>query len=154
MRPWTAPRCRRPCIGRWLSAAETFNAATIGGAKALGLDDLGAREVGKKADLVGYSLDAPSLTPLNDPITQVVYGERGAGGELVLVEGNIVVEDGRCAGIDEVALLREAQDAHAELKEQISRSLADSGPFLEALSKVYFKTLQCPLCHDHLPAWV
>lgn len=144
-----------PDYRRWLTAQETFEAATLGGARALGLADrLGRLQVGYKADLVGYSLDAPSLTPLNDPVRQVVYGERGSGVDTVIVDGRIVLRDGRCTLIDEVALLREAQDAHAELQEQITHSLGDSQPFLDALSKVYFKTLECPLCHDHLPAWV
>ncbi len=144
-----------PDYRRWLSAQETFEAATIGGARALGLADrLGRLEVGYKADLVGYSLDAPSLTPLNDPVRQIVYGERGAGVDTVIVDGRIVLRAGKCTLIDEVSLLREAQEAHAELQEQIAGSLGDSQPFLDALSKVYFKTLECPLCHDHLPAWV
>ncbi|MGE4248860.1 MAG: amidohydrolase family protein [Parvibaculaceae bacterium] len=144
-----------PDYRRWLTAQEAFEAATLGGARALGLADrLGRLQVGYKADLVGYSLDATSLTPLNDPVRQVVYGERGSGVDTVVVDGRIVLRGGRCTLIDEVALLREAQDAHAELQEQITRSLGDSQPFIDALSKVYFKTLECPLCHDHLPAWV
>lgn len=140
---------------RWLSAQEVFDAATIGGARALGMEhELGRLRVGYKADLVGYSLDAPSLTPLNNPVPQVVYGERGAGVDTVLVDGRIVVQGGKCTLIDEVALLREAQDAHAELKDQITSSLGDSKPFLDALSSVYFKSLECPLCHDYHPAVV
>ncbi|MGE3702013.1 MAG: amidohydrolase family protein [Hyphomicrobiaceae bacterium] len=149
------PKIYEPDHRRWVTGLDTFQAATLGGAVALGMEaELGTVEVGKKADLVCYSLDTTSLTPLNDPIAQIVYGERGAGVHTVIVDGDVVVEGGRCLRFDEEALLRETQNAHAELADQIRRSLDDSIPFLEALTKVYVRTLDCPLCHDQLPAWV
>jgi guanine deaminase len=140
---------------RWMTAAEAFEAATMGGARALGLaNDIGSLEVGKKADFVGYSLDATSLTPLNDPVSQIVYGERGLGVDTVVVDGEIVVRAERCTKIDEIALLREAQSAHSDLLDQITHSLNDSEPFLAALARVYSMSLGCPICHDNIPALI
>ena len=124
----TLQKIRQPDHRRWTSGVEMFVAATYGSARALGLEgDLGALEVGKRADLVCYSMDTHRLTPLNDPIRQVIHGERGSGVEIVLVDGEVVVRNGRLTRIDETALLREAQDVHAELKETIAESLGDAG---------------------------
>lgn len=59
---------------RWISARDAFRMATIGGAKALGLDEgIGSLEVGKKADLVLLNANTPNFIPLNDP---VVHGRK------------------------------------------------------------------------------
>jgi 5-methylthioadenosine/S-adenosylhomocysteine deaminase len=140
---------------RWVTAAEIYRAGSEGGARAFGLDDLiGRIEVGLSADLVGYSLDATSLTPLNDPVRQIVYGERGAGLDTVLVEGEVVVRGGRLTKVDEVALLREAQAAHAELADTQLSSQEASKPFRDALMRVYVRSLACPIAADYHAAWI
>ena len=57
--------------GVWLS--ELFHAATIGGAKALGRDDIGRIGVGAKADLVLLDLDAPGMRPVRDPLRSFFF---------------------------------------------------------------------------------
>lgn len=149
------PKIADPDPARWLTAAEVFRAGTEGGARAFGLHDrIGRIAPGMAADLVCYSLDATSLTPLNDPVRQIVYGERGAGIDTVLVDGEVVVRHGRLSRVDEVALLREAQAAHAELASVQLVSQADSAPFREALMRVYVRSLACPIAADHHPAWI
>lgn len=55
------------------SVAEIFDAATIGGASAVGRDDIGRIAVGAKADLVLADLSDPSLQPLYDPLRSLVF---------------------------------------------------------------------------------
>jgi len=87
---------------RWLTAAESLRACTIGGANALGLGrQLGVIAPGMKADLVVYKLDTPSFTPLADPVRQLVYAERGQSIESAYVDGQVVMHDGRLTRIDE-----------------------------------------------------
>lgn len=149
------PKIADPDPSRWVSAAEIFRAGSQGGARAFGLDDrIGRIAVGMTADLVCYSLDATSLTPLNDPVRQIVYGERGAGIDTVIVEGEVVVSGARLTRVDEVALLREAQAAHAEISAVQQVSQTDSTPFREALMKVYLRSLACPIAADYHPAWI
>lgn len=149
------PKIADPDPDRWLTAAEVFRAATEGGARAFGLHDrIGRIAPGLSADLVCYSLDTTSLTPLNDPVRQIVYGERGAGIDTVLVAGEVVVRNGRLTRVDEVALLREAQAAHAELNAVQSVSQSDSAPFRDALTRVYVRSLACPIAADHHAAWI
>jgi 5-methylthioadenosine/S-adenosylhomocysteine deaminase len=58
-----------------LSARETLELATLGSARALGLDDeVGSLTPGKKADLVVVSLDGSPFLPWEDPVAAVVLG--------------------------------------------------------------------------------
>lgn len=149
------PNLADPEPARWLTAAEVFRAATEGGARGFGLGaDLGRIAVGLKADIVCYSLDSTSLTPLNDPVRQVVYAERGAGIDTVLVDGAVVLRGGRLTRVDEVSLLREAQAAHAELAPNLIGSQEDAAPFRDALYEIYRRSLACPIAADHFPAVV
>jgi 5-methylthioadenosine/S-adenosylhomocysteine deaminase len=76
-----------------LAAPAALEAATLGGARALGLQArIGSIEPGKDADLVAFDLSAPETQPLYDVISQLVYS---AGREQVTdvwVAGRRVVE--------------------------------------------------------------
>jgi cytosine/adenosine deaminase-related metal-dependent hydrolase len=90
-----------------LHAREAFELATLGGARALGLADrIGSIEVGRRADLV--VVDAGSHLPNGDVYTTLVYSCRGADVRTVLVDGRVVVEDGRLLTLDADAVRREA----------------------------------------------
>jgi 5-methylthioadenosine/S-adenosylhomocysteine deaminase len=96
----------------WPTASEILWAATRGGARALGLDDeIGSIEPGKKADLVALDLCTSAFVPVNDLPHQLVYAENGSSVRLVMVDGEIVVQDGVCTKVDEAAVLREARTA-------------------------------------------
>ncbi len=102
-------RTGEPDQSRWTSAADVLRMATSGGAAALREPQLGRVAAGWKADLVLYDLDAPTWVPLNDPLQQFVFGERGAGVRRVIIDGNLVMDQGRIIAFDEAAVLREAR---------------------------------------------
>lgn len=91
--------------------AETaYEMATLGGATALQLaDTIGSLEPGKRADLVLHDTDRPEWRPLLNVINQLVWSADGRGVHTVLVDGRVVVEDGRCTTIDEDRLWADAQ---------------------------------------------
>ena len=90
-----------------LSAREAFELATLGGARALGLaEQIGSVEVGKRADLV--IVDARPHLPNGDVYTTLVYSCQGDDVRSVLVDGKLVVENGRLLTLDEAAVRREA----------------------------------------------
>ena len=94
----------------WPDAAAAFGMATEGGGAAfVGGPRLGAIEAGAAADIVLYDLDSPSLAPLNDPLQQLVFAERGRSVRTVLVAGEIVYEDGSFASADADAAIRAAK---------------------------------------------
>jgi 5-methylthioadenosine/S-adenosylhomocysteine deaminase len=57
-----------------MNAAQAFTAATLNGARALGLSEItGSLEVGKAADIIAISLARPAMNPLYDPVSHFVY---------------------------------------------------------------------------------
>lgn len=91
------------------SAADVFYAATIGGATALGRDDLGRLEPGAKADVTVFDLRALHLGVVDCPIKALVHYLSGGDVEHVFVDGTQVVQDGVVLGVDNDTLLAEAQ---------------------------------------------
>src|SRR5690606_12610893 len=89
-------------------APRAFEAATLGGARAVGREgELGEIAPGRQADLVLIDLTDPSWIPLNSALRQLVYTEGGRGVKTVIVNGRVVIRDGRLATMDESALLEE-----------------------------------------------
>lgn len=83
---------------------------TIGGARVLGLADrIGSLEVGKRADVVCLSMDAPGAVPSFDPYSHLAYAARAADVRHVVVDGATVVEDGAVTTVDEASLRREVR---------------------------------------------
>jgi 5-methylthioadenosine/S-adenosylhomocysteine deaminase len=118
-------RLGEPDGDRWPTVQDAFRMATIGGARAHGLDrEIGSIEAGKRADLVLLDADAPNFTPLNDPVTQLVYGETGQSVRTVLVGGEVVLEDGRPTRFDADAVIAEARERGARLRERARLALA------------------------------
>ena len=96
------------------SAAEVFTAATLGGARALGRDDLGRLAPGAKADLVIIDLsggDTLRFGPVRDPIKSLVECGIGDDVETVIVDGVVRMRERAIPGVDLAALRGEAQAA-------------------------------------------
>jgi 5-methylthioadenosine/S-adenosylhomocysteine deaminase len=89
-------------VGESGAACKAFQAATLGGAKALGKEnEIGALQPGMRADLVLMNLDDPSFVPLNSAVRQLVYAGTPRAIHTVLVDGEVVVEAGRMKRFDE-----------------------------------------------------
>lgn len=115
------------CMGRiqegridmdWQSS-DVFAMATLNGARAMGLDhELGSIDVGKKADLVCIDARRPHLTPRINMLGNLVHTAQGRDVTLVIVDGEIVVEDGRALNVDQEQILSDAQAASVALWER------------------------------------
>lgn len=78
-------------------AREIVRMATMGGAEALGMQNIiGSIEPGKKADLVLISLDAPHMFPAHDPYSVLVYSANPSDVKDVFVDGVRTVTEGKC----------------------------------------------------------
>jgi 5-methylthioadenosine/S-adenosylhomocysteine deaminase len=99
---------------RAASAADVFNAATLGGAASLGRDDIGRLTPGAKADIVVIDLtgrDTLRYGPVRDPIKSLVECGIGDDVETVIVDGVVRVAERRIPGIDFADLRARAQAA-------------------------------------------
>lgn len=95
----------------WPQSMEILEAATRGGAAALGMAaDLGQIAPGQLADLVLLDLDSAAFFPLRDPYLHLVYCESGSSVDTVIVNGKIVVEHGMVTSVDEQALRQEIRE--------------------------------------------
>lgn len=94
-----------------LSAREVLRAATVEGARALGLGDVvGSLEVGKRADLVLLDLDQPHLNPVHDVAALLVYAAGRGDVTDVWVDGEPVVAQRRSTRVDEASLVGQARE--------------------------------------------
>jgi 5-methylthioadenosine/S-adenosylhomocysteine deaminase len=101
-------------------AAAVLEMATLGGARALGMEDrIGSLEPGKRADLIVVGLDTPRATPMYEPVSHLVYAAKGADVRQVVIEGRVVMDGGRVLTLDEAAVVRDAN----RLRDQVRRSL-------------------------------
>ncbi|MGE0237831.1 MAG: amidohydrolase family protein [Parvibaculaceae bacterium] len=100
----------------YLVAEDGLGMATRAGARACGMDDrIGSIEVGKRADLVIHTLDRPELIPTTDMIRALFYSARSKSVHWVIVNGRVVLEEGRFVTVDERRLLKECNAASAAL---------------------------------------
>lgn len=110
-----------PDWARWPSATEVLECAWAGGARALGRNDLGRIAVGARADIALLDLSELSFLPLNDIRRQLVFCEDGTAVRHVLVDGEIVVRDGKLTRIDEAVAREEIRQAFAEFAPRLAQ---------------------------------
>ena len=93
------------------TARQVFDAATVNAANLLGRPDLGRIAAGAKADLLFWRADGFTMTPMRDPIRNLVYYAQPSDLADVLVDGRLVVEDGHVLGADVAQATRRVQEA-------------------------------------------
>ncbi|MEN3614077.1 8-oxoguanine deaminase [Plantactinospora sp. ZYX-F-223] len=104
-----------------LTAREALALGTIGGARCLGRgDQLGSLEVGKLADVVLWRLDGLGHVGIDDPVAALVFGPP-APVDLLLVGGEVVVDDGELRTADERELARGVRRAHRSVVRKARR---------------------------------
>jgi 8-oxoguanine deaminase len=97
------------------SAREALELATLGGASVLGRDDIGSLEPGKAADLVAFRIDdLQHAGGLSDPVASLLTCAP-AQTWLSIINGQVIVENGKIPGLDLDALV----NRHNELSRQL-----------------------------------
>lgn len=90
---------------------DVYDAATLGGARALGRDDLGRLAPGARADLIVVNLEQAHIGAVRDPIESLVECASGKDIETIIVDGQVLLEDGRPLRVDEAKLLAQIQES-------------------------------------------
>lgn len=103
------------------TALEALEMATLGGARALGLDaEVGSLRPGKQADLACIDLGYLNTQPVYDPLSHLVFAARADQVTDVWVAGRHQLENGRLAHIDTDELLRRADTWRVRIEEALS----------------------------------
>src|SRR5690606_31823690 len=98
--------------------AQSLMIATLGGARALGLDhQIGSLVPGKLADIVAVDLTGLETQPLYDPLSQLVYASQRNQVDEVWVGGRHVVRKGCLTTLDEAALIANANQWRSRINE-------------------------------------
>lgn len=105
-----------------VSAKEAFQMATIGGARALHMEDMiGSIEIGKKADIVVVGFDGLHQTPFYNIYSHLVYATKSSDVETVIVNGKIIMRNKSLLTLNENAIKKGAN----ALRTKIVKSLAN-----------------------------
>jgi len=101
-------------------ARTALDLATIGGARALGMDRLiGSLEPGKRADLIAVSVGAARQTPLYDAVSHIVYTTRGDDVRTTIVNGKVLMKDRQMRTLDRAAVIADANRLAARVREAV-----------------------------------
>lgn len=116
-------RARAAMLGRIdaataLDARGAWRMATVGGAACLGRDDCGTLETGKCADVAFFRLDDLAHTGMEDPLAALALAPP-ARAEAVVVNGKVVVREGRLLTGDEVDIARDVAAESKRLAERV-----------------------------------
>jgi 5-methylthioadenosine/S-adenosylhomocysteine deaminase len=93
-----------------VSAKTALQMATLGGARALGMEkQIGSLEAGKHADIVIVGMSAARQTPMYDPISHLVYVTRGDDVQTTIVNGQVLMRNRKVLTLDRATVLRESR---------------------------------------------
>jgi len=99
-----------------VTASDALLAATLGGARALGLDDqIGSLVEDKQADVVVVGLTGAHQQPIREPSDALIFSSSGRDVLMTIVAGKEIYRDGRVNGVDEDSLRIQMAKANARL---------------------------------------
>ena len=90
-------------------ASDLYDAATLGGAAALGRPDLGRLQPGARADIIVIRLDDPAMGQRIDPVQTILLNGTGRDVDTAVIDGRIVMQGGEIPGVDHAAMQNRAQ---------------------------------------------
>ncbi|MFX0065100.1 MAG: amidohydrolase [Candidatus Hermodarchaeota archaeon] len=104
-----------------LTAKQVLKMATVNGAQAIGLQDVGSIEEGKKADMILLDFQRPHLLPTSSHnlISNVVWCSKASDVTDVIIDGQIILRDSKFTQLQEENLLNRIQRTYANLVNKI-----------------------------------
>jgi 5-methylthioadenosine/S-adenosylhomocysteine deaminase len=116
-----AGRLQEGAVTDFWQPSDVFHMATLGAAKALGLDhQLGSLTLDKKADVVLFDFRRAHLTPALNPLGTLVHVAQGRDINMVIVDGRVVVEQGEPLLVDAQRIREDGTAAACRLWNRIS----------------------------------
>lgn len=139
----------------WAGADDVWQMATVGGARSANLStEVGAVEVGRRADLVLLDLDDHPFVPLNEPLLHLVYALPSRSVTDVIVNGAAVIRDRRLTTVDEAAVIGEAIERAAALAPGRRLAEAEGRAMMPAIREAHRRTWNQDVgVHRYLGSW-
>lgn len=137
----------------WVSAAEVFRMATLGGARTGLMErEVGSLEPGKKADLILLDRDAWGMIPLSDPVRHLAYSLTSEAVRTSIIAGRLVMRDRRILSIDEPALRAEAREAAERFRRERVPAMEEGASRLAPyIRDMYYRAAAEPLSLGEAP---
>ena len=107
------------CFGG--TARQVFDSATVCAARALGRDDLGVLRKGALADIVIVKTSTARMSPMRDPLKNLVFHANSSDVETVIVDGRTVVSEGKVLALDEEKVAIELQKIAERIWENVDK---------------------------------
>ena len=102
-----------------LPAYEVLEMATLGGAQALGLEEVGRLAPGFKADLISINFDQPHFYPRFSIPAHLVYVAHAGDVRTVMVDGEILMEERQLKTIDVKKVCREVEQRSKRIAKEL-----------------------------------
>jgi cytosine/adenosine deaminase-related metal-dependent hydrolase len=100
-----------------VTAEQIFFAATLGGARALGLQNqIGALKDGMQADIIVVGLNGAHQQPVHNPIDALIFSSSGSDVQLTIAAGKEIFREGRVTAIDEDSFLSRVRKVRNKLE--------------------------------------
>jgi len=130
-----------PNYDRWPGAADVLRMATLDGARAAGFGgQIGRIAPGFKADFTVLDLGTTYYHPRNDLIQHLVYCEVGSSVRTVLIDGRVVLDEGRVTTVDETAILAEADEIAKRVAVEMQGPASQVKSLEPYVRRAYFAT--------------
>lgn len=107
-----------------MPAPEILKLATENGARATGMENTGRIEIGKKADLIAIDRKKPHWKPTYDVCSNLIYSAKSTDVELVMVDGNLLMEEGELKTLDEdriIDRMEKIASKYAEVRKDLNK---------------------------------
>lgn len=102
-----------------VDAIDVLKMATVGGARAMGLNNCDTLSAGKKADIIMLDLMQPNMQPLNNIAKNVVYSGSKQNVKMTMIDGKILYMDGKFTiGIDPEEIYQKANESIERMKKE------------------------------------
>lgn len=100
-----------------MDANDVLYMATVGGSKAMELNDCDVLKAGKLADIIMIDLNQPNMRPINNITKNIVYSGSKQNVKMTMVNGNILYEDGRfIIGVEPMELYEKIEKLVTDMK--------------------------------------
>ena len=126
---------------RWVSAAEVFRMATIGGARSSLMGrETGSLEAGKLADIALLDRDAWGMIPLSDPVRHLAFAATSEAVDSTIVGGRVLMRGRRILAFDEAAMRRRVREAAERFRRDRAPAMREGAKRLEGpIRAMYYR---------------